>query len=135
MLMADSFSTESARVLCCMCGVDINQNAANMCVNCLRENFDITEGLNRNLTIHSCRTCNRFLLPPWSEAKLESKELMSACLKKISGLNKLKLVDAAWVWTEPHSMRLKIKLTVQKEIMNGAVLQQVGIHISLHVVL
>lgn len=55
---------------------------------------------------------------------LESKELMSACLRKIPGLNKVKLVDAAWIWTEPHSLRLKIKLTVQKEIINGAVLQQ-----------
>ena len=69
----------------------------------------------------------RFLLPPWSEVKLESKELMSACLKKIPGLSKVKLIDAAWIWTEPHSMRLKIKLTVQKEIMNGAVLQQTAV--------
>lgn len=63
-------------------------------------------------------------MPPWSDVKLESKELLTACLRKISGLNKVKLIDAAWIWTEPHSMRLKIKLTVQKEIMNGAVLQQ-----------
>jgi nonsense-mediated mRNA decay protein 3 len=49
---------------------------------------------------------------------------MVLCLRKIPGLNKLKVVDATWIWTEPHSMRLKIKLTVQKEIMNGAVMQQ-----------
>ena len=49
---------------------------------------------------------------------------MSACLRKIPGLNTLKLVDAAWIWTEPHSMRLKIKLTVQKEVINSAILQQ-----------
>lgn len=28
------------------------------------------------------------------------------------------------IWTEPHSRRLKLKLTVQKEVGNGAVLQQ-----------
>ncbi len=67
---------------------------------------------------------HRFLLPPWQEVKLESRELLSACLRKIQGLNKVKLIDAAWIWTEPHSMRLKIKLTVQKEILNGAVVQQ-----------
>lgn len=33
-------------------------------------------------------------------------------------------MDAAWIWTEPHSRRLKLKLTVQKEVGNGAVLQQ-----------
>lgn len=49
---------------------------------------------------------------------------MVVCLRKIHGLNKLKLIDASWIWTEPHSMRLKIKLTLQKEIMNGAIVQQ-----------
>lgn len=33
-------------------------------------------------------------------------------------------MDASWIWTEPHSRRLKVKLTVQKEVGNGAVLQQ-----------
>jgi nonsense-mediated mRNA decay protein 3 len=36
----------------------------------------------------------------------------------------VKLIDANWIWTEPHSRRLKIKLTVQKEVFNNAVLQQ-----------
>lgn len=36
----------------------------------------------------------------------------------------VKLVDAAFIWTEPHSRRLKTKLTVQKEVLNGAILQQ-----------
>lgn len=49
------------------------------------------------------------------------------CLRKIAGLSRVKVVDAVWVWTEPHSMRLKIKLTVQREIMNGAVVQQASV--------
>jgi nonsense-mediated mRNA decay protein 3 len=48
--------------------------------------------------------------------ELESKELLALCLKKIKGLNKVKLVDAGFIWTEPHSRRLKIKLTIQKEV-------------------
>lgn len=36
----------------------------------------------------------------------------------------MKLVDAVWIWTEPHSMRLKIKLTIQREVLNGAIMQQ-----------
>ena len=36
----------------------------------------------------------------------------------------MKLVDAGFVWTEPHSRRLKVKLTIQKEVLNGAILQQ-----------
>jgi nonsense-mediated mRNA decay protein 3 len=69
----------------------------------------------------------RFLLPPWMKVDLESKELMSACLRKIPGLSKVKVVDAVWIWTEPHSLRLKIKLTIQKEVLNGAILQQAKI--------
>ncbi len=89
----------------------------------------------------------------------ESKELLTYCIKRIRGLSKVKLVDASWVWTEPHrcviktmivyccligarlallatiftpsnypftcSMRLKVKLTIQGEVLNGAILQQV----------
>ena len=58
---------------------------------------------------------------------MESKELMATCLRKINGLSKVKLIDATWIWTEPHSGRLKIKITIQKEVMNGAVLQQSSI--------
>ena len=33
-------------------------------------------------------------------------------------------MDASFIWTEPHSRRLKVKLTVQGEVLNGAILQQ-----------
>ena len=36
----------------------------------------------------------------------------------------VKLVDAGFIWTEPHSRRLKVKLTIQAEVLNGAILQQ-----------
>ncbi len=57
-------------------------------------------------------------------AELESKELLTFCVKKVKGLSKVKLVDAGFIWTEPHSRRLKIKVTIQKEVLNGAILQQ-----------
>lgn len=114
-------------MLCCICGLTIQQNPANMCVNCIRNTVDVTEEINKKVTIYSCRHCGRFMGPPWKSVQLESKELMAMCLRKINGLNKVKLIDAVWIWTEPHSMRLKIKLTVQKEIMNGAILQQAAI--------
>jgi len=65
--------------------------------------------------------------------ELESRELMSLCLQNVAGLNKaqggkngekVRLIDAGWIWTEPHSMRLKIRLTVQKEVQLGTILQQ-----------
>lgn len=68
--------------------------------------------------------------PPnyWMHAALESKELLGYCLKRMKGLNKVKLVDASWVWTEPHSKRLKLKITIQREAFRGTILQQVSPH-------
>lgn len=39
-------------------------------------------------------------------------------------MNKVKLIDAGFVWTEPHSKRLQVKLTIQKEVFNSTILQQ-----------
>mmetsp|Transcript_14422 Transcript_14422/g.25165 ORF Transcript_14422/g.25165 Transcript_14422/m.25165 type:complete len:545 (-) Transcript_14422:707-2341(-) len=113
-------------VLCCLCGTDIPPNPSNMCVNCIRSQVDITEGISKQLTILWCKTCGRYLQPPkhWLRAELESKELLTFCIKRIRGLSKVKLVDAGFIWTEPHSMRVKVKLTIQAEVFNGAILQQ-----------
>ena len=51
-----------ASILCCNCGVEITQNPANMCMNCIRDNYDITDGINKQVTIHSCRSCNRSIV-------------------------------------------------------------------------
>lgn len=60
----------------------------------------------------------RYLVPPssWIHCALESQELMRICLKRLRGLSRVHLVDAGFVWTEPHSKRIKVKLTVQKEV-------------------
>lgn len=73
-----------------------------------------------------CKECGRWLQPPknWTRAQLESKELLTFCIKRVRNLNKTKLIDAGFIWTEPHSKRLKLKLTIQKEVFNGAILQQ-----------
>jgi len=46
-------------------------------------------------------------------------------LKKIARpLLKVRLIDAAFIWTEPHSRRIKLKITIQKEVLANTVLQQ-----------
>lgn len=116
-------------VLCCMCGEPIEPNLTYMCVACLRTQVDITESIPKQATLYFCRGCDRYLKPPneWVSCPLESRELLSLCLSKIKGLNRVKLVDAGFVWTEPHSRRIKVKLTVQGEVMGSAILQQVFI--------
>ena len=97
-----------------------------MCVDCIKTQVDITQNIQKQCAVIHCNQCARYLQPPkhWIRADLESKELLTFCIKRVKGLNKVKLVDAGFIWTEPHSKRLKTKLTVQKEVLNGAILQQ-----------
>ena len=113
-------------VLCCKCGIPMTPNAANMCVKCLRTEVDITEGLQKHATLVHCPECDRYFRPPktWIEAQLESKELLTLCLKTLKNLNQVRLIHAEFIWTEPHSKRIKVKLRVQKEVLNGAILEQ-----------
>lgn len=114
--------------LCCQCGVLTTPNPSNMCVGCLRSQVDITEGIPKQSNLCFCKACERYLQPPsqWITCALESRELLAICLKKLKqGLSKVRLVDAGFVWTEPHSKRIKVKLTIQKEVLNSTILQQV----------
>lgn len=119
-------SSTPSRIRCCMCGTLIESNPANMCVGCIRSKIDIAEGIPKQLSINYCRNCGRYLQPPnaWVAADLESKELLTFCIKRIKGLSKVKLVDASFVWTEAHSRRIKLKLTIQKEVFAATILQQ-----------
>ncbi|KAI8914492.1 NMD3 family-domain-containing protein, partial [Gorgonomyces haynaldii] len=113
--------------LCASCGTVIQPNPANMCINCIRHDVDITEGIPKQATVHFCKGCDRYLAPPnlWVQCELESKELLALLLKKLKGLQKVRLVDASFIWTEPHSRRIKVKLTIQKEVFANTILQQV----------
>ncbi|KAI4888600.1 hypothetical protein NFI96_021752 [Prochilodus magdalenae] len=121
-------TSSQGNILCCTCGVPIPPNPANMCVSCLRTQVDISDGIPKQVTVHFCKQCERYLQPPgtWVQCALESRELLALCLKKLkSAMTKVRLIDAGFLWTEPHSKRIKLKLTIQKEVMNGAILQQV----------
>ncbi|KAF5357224.1 hypothetical protein D9756_006757 [Leucocoprinus leucothites] len=114
------------RVLCADCGTPIIPNSANLCVACLRNTVDITEGIPKQASVAYCRNCERFLSPPsaWTIARPESPELLSICLKKLKGLNKVRLTDARFIWTEPHSKRLRVAVTIQKEVLTNTILEQ-----------
>ena len=62
-----------------------------MCVNCLRSQVDIAEGIQKQATILWCKNCGRYLQPPkhWLFAEPESKELLTFCIKKLKGLQKV----------------------------------------------
>uniref|UniRef100_F6WRF3 60S ribosomal export protein NMD3 n=1 Tax=Ciona intestinalis TaxID=7719 RepID=F6WRF3_CIOIN len=115
------------KILCCECGTEIEPNPSNMCVDCLRCKVDITDGIPKHGNLLQCKNCVRYLSPPvaWIPAQPESRELLAICLKRIkSALQRVRLVDASFIWTEPHSKRVKVKITVQKEVEGGTFLEQ-----------
>ncbi|QLL30272.1 hypothetical protein HG536_0A00890 [Torulaspora globosa] len=118
---------QAATVLCCNCGVPIDGSGGLvMCYDCIKMTVDITEGIPREANISFCRNCERFLQPPgqWVRAELESRELLAICLRRLKGLTKVRLVDASFIWTEPHSRRIRVKLTVQGEAIANTIIQQ-----------
>lgn len=113
-------------VLCCVCGILIPTNPTNMCVQCVQSHINITRDLIKEYILTYCPECDRYLQPPklWTRAPLESRELMTICLKKVKGLAGFHLADAQFLWTEAHSKRVKLALTLQKELFANAVVQQ-----------
>ena len=87
--------------------------------------MDISQGIPRESVLHTCKDCERWLQPPssWVSAAPESKELLALCLRKLRGLNKVRIIDAGFIWTEPHSRRIKVKITIQQESFPGTIVQ------------
>ncbi|KAJ5256614.1 NMD protein affecting ribosome stability and mRNA decay [Penicillium angulare] len=118
----------AATILCCNCGapIDGTTSAGALCQDCLRLNVDVSQGIQREATLHCCRDCERWLQPPnsWVVASPESKELLAVCLRRLRGLSKVRIIDASFIWTEPHSRRVKVKITIQQEAFQGTIIQQ-----------
>ncbi|KAK8437860.1 NMD3 family-domain-containing protein [Phyllosticta citricarpa] len=118
----------AATILCCNCGapIDGTQSAGALCYDCIKLTVDISEGIQREATLHTCRDCDRWMSPPasWLVAQPESRELLALCLRKLRGLQKVRIIDASFIWTEPHSRRIKVKITIQQEAFQNTILQQ-----------
>ncbi|KAJ9383812.1 hypothetical protein DTO063F5_5116 [Paecilomyces variotii] len=118
----------TATILCCNCGAPIDGTTAAgaLCTDCVKLTVDITQGIQRESVLHMCKDCERWLQPPssWVSAAPESRELLALCLRKLRGLTKVRIIDASFIWTEPHSRRVKVKITIQQEAFQGTILQQ-----------
>ena len=127
-MVAQQLADQLYRILCCNCGapIDGTSSAGALCSDCVRLTVDISQGIQREGVLHICRDCERWLQPPahWITAALESRELLALCLRKLRGLSKVRIIDASFIWTEPHSRRVKVKITVQQEAFQGTILQQ-----------
>ncbi|CAM9754030.1 unnamed protein product [Chrysoparadoxa australica] len=119
-------------ILCCLCGASIQANGVNMCNRCMLiqvENVDALQIQEKGTKIFQCRRCFKWMAShkgrgeQWVAAEPESFELLALCLKRIHSLNPKEVVDASFIWTEPHSKRLKVKITLKREVLGGAALQ------------
>ena len=117
---------------CCTCGVPVAPNERGQCYECIRAEVDITAGISKTIALDRCSVCGAYHRnPQWVSVEPDSAELLALCLKKTRGLDgaaganhHLKLVDASFIWTEPHSKRLKVKATVRAELDGGLQLEQ-----------
>ena len=80
------------QILCCVCGIPIAPNSVNTCATCLASASDITHGISTEVTLHQCRSCQRWHKEggKWLACELESRELMALCLAKTSGIKSTK---------------------------------------------
>ncbi len=83
----NTHTNTKSQILCANCGVLIISNSVNLCLNCIKNDIDISYGIPKQATIHFCKGCDRYLSPPniWITAELESRELLGLCLKKLRG--------------------------------------------------
>ena len=105
--------------MCCICSIRIDANPTGMCPTCAKSQVNITDGITTSSVIFFCKGCDRYQRPPWTRFAQESNDFMTFLLTKIKGLKQVKLIDTNFIWTEPHSKRKKIKITVQKEFNNS----------------
>ncbi|KNB44176.1 hypothetical protein JH06_1905 [Blastocystis sp. subtype 4] len=94
-------------VKCCLCGVDIPGSGASMCNNCIINNTNIAEGIEPEISITYCKQCN------------SGKGICRRAGDHVEDDQGNELVDAHFIWTEPHSHRIIIELELKKEIRNG----------------
>lgn len=127
----------TTQIPCCLCGVPIVPNAVNQCGACLSQQFDLKDILQpkgERIDIYQCRECRRYARTDtvYENCEPESPQLLSICLKHIPGFIqtkssqvKLQIIDAIWVWTEPHCMRLKVRVTVRAELESVPMQQRI----------
>ncbi|RWS20575.1 60S ribosomal export protein NMD3-like protein [Leptotrombidium deliense] len=56
-----SFTQTAVQICCCECGLLIDPNPSNTCVNCLKSRVDITDGIQKQVILYFCRGCERLV--------------------------------------------------------------------------
>lgn len=63
--------------------------------------------------------------PPWLDLERDSSQMLTMLLKKLKGITKdMKIIDASFIYTEPHSKRMCIKVLISKEVVMNMKLEK-----------
>ena len=107
-------------VACCLCGQSTVYNASGMCGGCLVGQVDLTEGMDKSATLIQCGRWH-IDLDRWNHHEMESNSLLSLCLKKMRLPHECKIKEACFLWTEPHSKRIKVQADIDKEVFDSKI--------------
>ena len=135
--MSSVFTETSVRIPCCLCGTMIEPNPKNMCKTCLQEGAEIGEDIPSTSSLTYCGTCGRYQISQtqWANYELESPEMLQLCLKTVAPLKHYRVHEAKFVWREPHSRRIEIRVLIEKEAFNDIIVRKtVPIVFVVHVV-
>ena len=106
-----------SKIVCCLCSAVIDANPRGTCEACLKKSLNIKTCIPTEFELVYCKECHRFLRPPYVKIERESADMMKLCLSRIKSYDKkIKIIDSNFIYTEPHSKVIKIKITIQKEI-------------------
>ena len=117
-----------SKIVCCLCSAVIDANPRGTCEACFRKSLNIKTCIPTEFEIQYCKECQRFLRPPYVKIDRESTDMMKLCLSRIKSYDKkVKIIDSNFIYTEPHSKVIKIKITIQKEIDKNLISQNLVI--------
>lgn len=118
-------------VACCLCGVAIEPNDSMMCLPCLRlevarKTSGTLDAVEREVV--RCPKCFQWkrdnVSSNYFSAEWESVELLTHLAKRVRRLKHLDVVDAKFVWTEPHSKRIKVQVLFEQQVLDRAKVAQ-----------
>ena len=113
-----------SKIVCCLCSAVIDANPRGTCEACFRKSLNIKTCIPTEFEIQYCKECQRFLRPPYVKIERESTDMMKLCLSRIKSYDKsVKIIDSNFIYTEPHSKVIKIKITLQKEVEKNIISQ------------
>ena len=106
-----------SKIVCCLCSAVIDANPRGTCEACLKKSLNIKTCIPTEFELQYCKGCKRFLRPPYVKIERDSADMMKLCLSRIKSYDKkVKIIDSNFIYTEPHSKVIKIKISIQKEV-------------------